>query len=114
MSGRDGMSVVELVVVLAVMAVLLVLLVPAVQQARAAAQRMECMNNLRQIALAAQQFASMYDERLPTVDGGQQSASPNLSVHAAILPYIEQGVIYAQVQTSQSLPPVKAFLSPAD
>jgi prepilin-type N-terminal cleavage/methylation domain-containing protein len=55
-AGRHGFTLIELLVVVAVIAVLLALLLPAVQAAREAARRTQCRNNLRQIALAEQNY----------------------------------------------------------
>lgn len=76
-SRREGLTLVELLVVVAIIGVLLAVLLPAVQSARAAANNTACLNNLRQIGLAVQQYESTY-KKLPR------------GTHTHILPYLEQ------------------------
>lgn len=92
MRHTRGFTLVELLVVIAVIGVLVALLLPAVQAAREAARRTQCVNNLRQISLACQNYHDTYGYLPPA------STNPSLtgsSAFAAILPYIEQGNISA-------------------
>jgi prepilin-type N-terminal cleavage/methylation domain-containing protein len=88
-SRRTGFTLIELLVVIAIIAVLIALLLPAVQQAREAARRSQCKNSLKQLGLAMHNYHDTY-KAFPTAAGGN-----GFSPHARILPYIDQGPLYA-------------------
>lgn len=89
-SPRRGFTLIELLVVIAIIAILIALLLPAVQQARAAARRLQCKNHLRQIGLALHNYVDAFGKFPPAfavgVGGGGQ-----WSLHARLLPYLDQG-----------------------
>lgn len=91
-SARNGFTLIELLVVIAIIAVLIGLLVPAVQKVRDAANRMSCQNNIKQLVLACHNFDSTNGSLpgLAPAPSGPNSSSFGYSVHARILPYIEQ------------------------
>jgi prepilin-type N-terminal cleavage/methylation domain-containing protein/prepilin-type processing-associated H-X9-DG protein len=105
-SIRQGFTLIELLVVIAIIAVLIALLLPAVQAAREAARRAQCVNNLKQIALAALNYESSNGSFpmgwsgfvLPNTYPGLKACQTNNPVgHTAfvyILPYIEGGASY--------------------
>jgi prepilin-type processing-associated H-X9-DG protein len=85
-----------LLVVIAIIGVLISLLLPAVQAAREAARRIQCTSHLKQVALATHNFYDAKKE-FPAFNTGYSSV-PGFSSHAQILPFIEQGALYEQIQ----------------
>ena len=76
-SVRYAFTLIELLVVIAIIAVLIALLLPAVQAAREAARRAQCVNNLKQIALAAHNYESSSGS-FPFGNRGAQMVYPGL------------------------------------
>src|SRR5262245_4131650 len=121
MRRRTGFTLIELLVVIAIIAVLIALLVPAVQKVRAAAARVQCANNLKQLGLAAHNHHSNTGQfppgtnlpgaiKIPNAPLGYPTVSPppvtagqSYSLFMALLPYVEQDNV--KVQLNVSAPP---------
>src|SRR5438270_4022703 len=96
-ANRSGFTLIELLVVIAIIAVLIGLLLPAVQKVREAAARSQCSNNLKQLGLAVQNFASAYDGVLPNITTATNSNPAGAfsgSMHFSLLPYVEEDALY--------------------
>ena len=96
---RGGFTLIELLVVIAIIGVLIALLLPAVQAAREAARRSQCLNNLKQLALAA----NNYHDSQQCFPGNSYTAPssanggliyPNYSCFVRILPFTEAAPLY--------------------
>ena len=95
---RRGFTLIELLVVIAIIAILIGLLLPAVQKVREAAARMKCTNNLKQLSLGVQNYASTYQDSLPAIttaiNSNPVSQFHGANIHFLLLPYIEQDALY--------------------
>ena len=98
-----GFTLVELLVVIAIIGVLVGLLLPAVQQAREAARRMQCSNNLKQLGLANHNYESAYQVMVARKGGTAGSANHlgnrnRLSGYIGLLPFLEQAGMWDAIQ----------------
>ena len=108
---RRGFSLVEFVVVLAIIATGVSLLPAAIQQAREAARRSNCKNNLKQIAIALHNYHDVH-ATLPPAWIAKTPAPPTptgFGWQTFLLPYIEQAPMYDEIDFNQPLPAADAF-----
>jgi len=106
-SAKPGFTLIELLVVIAIIAILVALLLPAVQQAREAARRTQCKNNLKQIGigLANYQETFKYYPMSMCTDmnfGGTNTGGGEWSIQARLLPFVEQENLQDLIDFNQS------------
>ncbi len=101
MKKQRGFTLIEVLVVISIIGILVALLLPAIQDAREAARRMQCKNNLKQISLAVHNYvdANGFLPMGAAVDLSVSTTGNNGSwgVHGRILPYLEQANLYRKV-----------------
>ncbi len=95
---RVGFTLVELLVVVAIIGVLVSMLLPAIQVAREAANRMQCGNNLHQLAIAIQNYNDVHKKLPPIVGCGASGGNGSFSVFVPLLPYLEQSALSDEIQ----------------
>lgn len=94
---RLGFTLIELLVVIAIIAILIALLLPAVQQAREAARRSTCKNNLKQLGLALHN----YHDNFKSFPIGCLAPYHAGNWRSKVLPYIDQGPLYNQITATE-------------
>jgi prepilin-type N-terminal cleavage/methylation domain-containing protein/prepilin-type processing-associated H-X9-DG protein len=127
--GLSGFTLIELLVVIAIIAVLISLLLPAVQAAREAARRSQCVNNLMQLSIALQNYESAHEVLPPGVvndTGPIQNVAKgyHFSWIAQLLPFVEQKNVYGHLDfttgaysasnLSARMITIRTFLCPSD
>lgn len=117
-SSKRGFTLIELLVVIAIIAILISLLLPAVQQAREAARRSQCKNNLKQIGLALHNYHDVHsafpsgyvsygtrDGSAPSwanLDSTTWDAAPGWGWAAMLLPFLDQAPLYNQLNINDA------------
>jgi prepilin-type N-terminal cleavage/methylation domain-containing protein/prepilin-type processing-associated H-X9-DG protein len=118
---RPGFTLIELLVVIAIISVLIALLLPAVQSAREAARRMQCVNNEKQIGLALHNY---FESRNALPGADMVFNVTELSALSQVLPYLEQSPVYHSINFAFSyqdptngtamMTAISGFICPSD
>src|SRR5687767_11534890 len=103
---RRGFTLIELLVVIAIIAILIGLLVPAVQRAREAASRTQCMNNLKQLGLAAHNYHDTQKHLPPAIGYYPTTQNGVFGTHFFhLLPNLEQDSLFRSALGGLPFPP---------
>lgn len=115
-SKRRGFTLIELLVVISIIATLAALLLPAIQQARETARRTQCLNNMRNVGIAAQAFATAQNGKIPPLVSNQlmqynlnntQSGDIRVPWVVSLFPYLEQTALYERLLEKNSSKPAE-------
>jgi prepilin-type N-terminal cleavage/methylation domain-containing protein len=116
---RPGLTLLEVLVCIGIVGILIGLLLAAVQPIRTAATRIRCSNNIRQLNLATQNYASVHAGRLPNLAASARGQNEYAPLFTALLPYIEQDILFSHITDQSYMLPtesfrVTAYLCPGD
>lgn len=113
-AASRGFTLIELLVVIAIIAVLIALLLPAVQQAREAARRSQCKNNLKQLGIALHNYHDTFSTLPPgAIQVFETNAQNEATWISMILPYIDQAPLYNRANFSSCFGCVSSVGNPS-
>ncbi len=117
--GRNrpaGFTVLELIIVMGIVVVITTLLLPAVQKARMQARESQCKNNLKMLAIAMHNYHDVHATFAPgwIRHTPEAQSSSGFGWHVFLLPYVEEGPIYDQLENGMSVPRGEAAFDQVD